>query len=619
MTTFSEDIVESNFLVNIIESIHYITKHNCEIIESTISGQIIVKNNGKKDRIWDIDIELSNLENTNLSEKKIHIHELNPQEDWTKNYEVKITQEDEPPVLLKESFLVHEKEDALYLDFEIKMENTSNFSANNIKLIKSFPKEFILMSIKEDNKGNTSTSNAGGVDSIVWDIEELKSSETSKLIITGSIDTKEYEVIPSGKIRLEYELVHGTYSGLSIDFIDGLSEEVYYVDRDERDNEQNMWDCQFTFENKSEFPMKLIKFAFISGAEDTENENIENKDTEYKVFAQEPNSIVNPGKKWISVLWDLGSKDIPTFNENVFYTVYPQIEEKLLMRMNIQPFMINLKDMIEEVEVLYQTALKLVEEEKYEEAISKLEKVLKIDPTHIDALFEIGIAHGELQNYKKAIEYFEKVLRIDPSNFSAWFGKGYTLYVDENPKKALESYQKALEIDSENPLTLYFMGLTYYDLENDSKALECFRKNIEIEPMDPEPWNGIGLVYRDQRKYEEALEHFLIATELGDKEYAAKYIEEIPKKYKKKRDKLKPKIDKIVSELKIKSRQLKIERDSIYIIEFLNKHGRPPTKDEIFIDLNLDFDLIPDIRRFINEQITYDSIKDKVSDLDFIF
>ncbi|MHA1379724.1 MAG: hypothetical protein ACTSRG_15245 [Candidatus Helarchaeota archaeon] len=337
-TTEEAEPVESKYLVSIIESIDFNAKHNGEIIDSTVNGQIVVKNDGEKDRIWDIDIELTGGDNTDLAEKKFHIADLEPQEDWTKDYKIEITAEDKPPIVLTESIdtfpdteeesntfiLSEDAEQPVYM--KLKIENTSDSSVSSIKVSKVVPEDFKGFDIKGETKGSTSKDSEDGVDIIVWEVEELGPGESAELELSAKVAPTEIKTVSSGELKIKYMLEAGTYSGLKPEFVDGLSEEIYYIDRDERDEEPDVWDCQFIFENRSEFPMELQKFSFVSGDENTE----------YEVVAQEPNAIVNPQSEWVSMPWDLESEDEPTFSENVLYTVFPKIEERLSMSSTIQ-------------------------------------------------------------------------------------------------------------------------------------------------------------------------------------------------------------------------------------------------------------------------------------------
>ncbi|MHA1715961.1 MAG: hypothetical protein ACTSXP_09970 [Promethearchaeota archaeon] len=79
------------------------------------------------------------------------------------------------------------------------------------------------------------------------------------------------------------------------------------------------WDCQFEFQNLSEFKMKLQKFKFIFGDENTKSEIVE----------QTPDVVVLPKSSWTSEPWDLIPKDEPTCSEMIEYTVMATVQKRV--------------------------------------------------------------------------------------------------------------------------------------------------------------------------------------------------------------------------------------------------------------------------------------------------
>ena len=156
----------------------------------------------------------------------------------------------------------------------------------------------------------------------------MEAGATATLELGIKVLTNEKKSFPSGEINTKYFLQQGTFSNLKADFVDGWSNQIHFVDRDERDEEPDVWDCQFAFRNRSEFPMKLERYTFVFGDENTET----------AVIDQELDGvIVNPGEEWSSEPWDLNSEDEPTFSENVVYSVLANVQERLAMTMAIAP------------------------------------------------------------------------------------------------------------------------------------------------------------------------------------------------------------------------------------------------------------------------------------------
>lgn len=333
---FVEKAGKGKLSVRIVESVNFNTKHDGTIVDSNVSGQLNVINTGTKDRIWDIDVELEGVEKTNLKSTVFHIPELEPKQEWSQEYDIKISAKEEPPVIIKEfidTFPATEEESHTYIlnkeskgeitNFQITLENTSEGTVTDVILTKEITDDYKDVKISSEGKGHARYED----NTITWKIEEIEPMETAILSFNAKILPTEIKSISSGKINIKYVLEAGTYSGLKTRNMDGLSKDIFFIERYEREQEPDIWDCQFSFGNRSEFPMRLLKFEFVFGDENTEFETI----------SEEPNVLINPGDEWNSDTWDIDSEDEPACSEYVLYTVEPAIEEILSMSSTIQP------------------------------------------------------------------------------------------------------------------------------------------------------------------------------------------------------------------------------------------------------------------------------------------
>ncbi|MHA1404975.1 MAG: hypothetical protein ACTSSI_14515 [Candidatus Helarchaeota archaeon] len=324
-TTEEEEAVESKYLVKVDETVDYKINHENEVLESSVIGSLLIENQGTSNRIWDIDLKLSGGDTTDLDATDYHILELDPEEKWEQAYKINV-ETATPPLQITESIdtfpdteedsttFILDKEKLSDCFFTIKLENTGDKTINDVEVVKTLSEDFESVKILEKT-GDVDTES----DKITWKLDEIGPNETVELSFKAEVKADEVKIIDSGEINAKYVLSEGTFSGLNIDFIDGLSKNIYYIDRDERDEEPDVWDCTFIFENRSEFPFRIQKVELKSG----------DYNTEEKTFAVEPNVIVNPGKEWVSEAWNLESEDLPTFGENVLFTIEPNIVMQL--------------------------------------------------------------------------------------------------------------------------------------------------------------------------------------------------------------------------------------------------------------------------------------------------
>jgi len=101
-------------------------------------------------------------------------------------------------------------------------------------------------------------------------------------------------------------------------------------------------------------------------------------------------------------------------------------------------------------------------------------------------------------DYPKALSKFEKVTKVDPNNPEGWFGKAETgvLVPKVKTEDILAAYKKAAELDPKNPLYHSSMGAFCVEagLFNDAEA--AYKKAAEIDPENaPYYFSEFGVEY----------------------------------------------------------------------------------------------------------------------------
>lgn len=100
----------------------------------------------------------------------------------------------------------------------------------------------------------------------------------------------------------------------------------------------------------------------------------------------------------------------------------------------------------------------LISKGKYDEAIKKYQKGLRLEPRSAVGYNYLGVAYG----YK-----YEQLRSLD------W------------REKEIEAFKKALELDPNFYLPYVNLGITYYDMGNFKEATRLLKKALEIFPEHP--------------------------------------------------------------------------------------------------------------------------------------
>jgi hypothetical protein len=281
-------------------------------------GVLKAKNNGETDRIWDIDIKVRDKGLSGLDAENYHINELDPQEEWTQEYDITDLPESLPLQFKEIINTVGTDEPSNILVFGQTMETTLSYEIqaekklNDVDLSKDFPDHFSEARVISASLGKA------GIDGgkLTWQIPELKENETATLQINCKIKVEDSTPKRSGEAKIKFtSKVEGAFSSVDVEGADGLVRNFSYVEADEIDDQPDNWNCKLVLENPSEFPIELRDVLIKKGEYVFVSEEYEASD----------NVIIQSKGTWESKQFTLFSEEIPSFEKNVTFTVKPEI------------------------------------------------------------------------------------------------------------------------------------------------------------------------------------------------------------------------------------------------------------------------------------------------------
>ena len=135
----------------------------------------------------------------------------------------------------------------------------------------------------------------------------------------------------------------------------------------------------------------------------------------------------------------------------------------------------------DQIQNLLDSAMMMINNSQYEEALDYLDKILVIDENNLQALSNKGGVLIKLKKYADAIEYFDRVLAIKPDFVEALNNKAIALYSLGNYDDASNVLIQAVNLDPNNQLTIKNMGSIIekipYIVENGYAKIEVSDKN----------------------------------------------------------------------------------------------------------------------------------------------
>lgn len=151
---------------------------------------------------------------------------------------------------------------------------------------------------------------------IKWTIPELDPEVTALIKFTADILVDTKDSVKTGTIEVSYKGSSSFTGGLEIESFDGLTNNKHYIDIIERDEEPGVWDCRLVFENPSEFKIDLFKIDIHTSYE---------PDTNF-IDLGEVSPKLPAGAQWNSNPWQYYSDDYPTFQKEIYFRVFSEIE-----------------------------------------------------------------------------------------------------------------------------------------------------------------------------------------------------------------------------------------------------------------------------------------------------
>ena len=133
------------------------------------------------------------------------------------------------------------------------------------------------------------------------------------------------------------------------------------------------------------------------------------------------------------------------------------------------------------LEYLYNIGLSHEKRGSPRDAIFYFDKVLEVEPYHVDTLAHKGNAFGKLGKYDQAISCYDRVLKIKPDYTICVLNKGLALHYLGRYDLALTCYDKILDKTPDSSNVLYHKACTK-SLQNDTEqALALLEKAILLD------------------------------------------------------------------------------------------------------------------------------------------
>jgi tetratricopeptide (TPR) repeat protein len=135
------------------------------------------------------------------------------------------------------------------------------------------------------------------------------------------------------------------------------------------------------------------------------------------------------------------------------------------------------------IHVQLQRAFSDMEEDRFDEAAQRLEKILPVDPTNPVILYNLGVVYTFLKREDEALDHFEKTVAYDPTHAQAWYNMGQLCLIRKNDfSRAIHCFERATTARPGYVSAQYQEGVAWEMLGDKQRALSCWRQTLVLEP-----------------------------------------------------------------------------------------------------------------------------------------
>jgi len=139
---------------------------------------------------------------------------------------------------------------------------------------------------------------------------------------------------------------------------------------------------------------------------------------------------------------------------------------------------------IARAEELAEKGSKLIDKEKYDEAIKVLNESISLNPDNYSAFFWRGLAYESVEEYDKAINDYTETIRLEPSEKVTYSSRGRAYLSNEEYEMAISDFTEYIASDHTDAYAYNLRGNAYYNSGDFSSAIKDYNRAIKLKPKE---------------------------------------------------------------------------------------------------------------------------------------
>lgn len=167
------------------------------------------------------------------------------------------------------------------------------------------------------------------------------------------------------------------------------------------------------------------------------------------------------------------------------------------------------------VDALSNRGLALLSLGRFEDAVPAIETAISITPNAADLHFNLGTALDELWRYEDATAAYENCIRLEPTYAPAHFNLAGLMMSASRPLDAVTHYQDAIMHDPGYVEAHFGLGVAKQDAGLFEDAIDSYRQAIIYQPNHAGAHANMGFCLKELERFEEAHDAYRKAMALS--------------------------------------------------------------------------------------------------------
>jgi rhomboid protease GluP len=164
-------------------------------------------------------------------------------------------------------------------------------------------------------------------------------------------------------------------------------------------------------------------------------------------------------------------------------------------------------------------ARQLLTQGKTDEAIARLEAVVRHHPEYVPAHLELARAYAAKHDFAKEEVELTRLSALAPRNENILYALGFTELELKRPQQAREAFTQLLKLNPNNAEGHFGLGAVFSFEGKHAEALGEYQRTAQLDPDYQDVFYNIGLAQSKLNRFDDAIASFLKQREQGDDPY----------------------------------------------------------------------------------------------------